>query len=473
MTKAAIIIGAVAAGGAALLASSWWLRDPPPPPPAMTMEGRSTSLPMPQAPAPAEPPPGALQARPTAVSLSAVIGDSARMTVVVANTGGKPVRITAVKVAGDGSVTAQGDACLRDVAGGQDCSIILTFAPTGAGSRTAELLVLGDGSPPLTVPVSLGATERPVPPVDPVAELLALLRQERAAASPGAKGGGGGPGLEVTDLELLRGEPASLGGARPSQSDYGDGVGRVDASLPVPLDRVLPGGSYISSTLETAIDTQRCPAPVVLKVDRHVLAGHGNRILLPAHSAILGQCVKMEKGTSRAGITLERVRRPDGSSAMIREVAADQMGRSGLVGELDDRAWERTAQVVLTSLAAGVMAGAAASVGSGAEIATTGSAVTITSDPLSAGATAAASAVTEQLTGTIDRIVTDSLDVVPRVTVAKGTLVTIVVTTDIWFPAGPEVTAPPRIAAPVIGEPVSAAQAPRRTDVLGQDRSRR
>ena len=467
MTRAAIIIGAVAAGGAALLASSWWLREPPPPPPAMTMEGRTTSLPMPQAPAPAAPPPGHLQARPAAVSLSAMIGDSARMTVVVTNSGGKPVRITAVKVAGDGSVTAQGDGCLRDVAAGQDCSILLTFGPTGAGSRTAELLVLGDGFRPLTVPVSLGATERPVPPVDPLAELLALLRQERAAASPGEKGGG----LDVTDPELLRGAPASLGGL--SQSDYGDGVGRVDASLPVPLDRVLPGGSYISATLETSIDTQRCPAPVVLKVDRHVLAGHGNRILLPAHSAILGQCVKMEKGTSRAGITLERVRRPDGSAALMREVAADQMGRSGLVGELDDRAWQRTAQVVLTSLAAGVMAGAAASVGSGTEISTTGSAVNNTSDPFNSGATAAASAVTEQLTGTIDRIVTDSLDVVPRVTVAKGTLVTIVVTTDIWFPAGPEVTAQQRIAAPVIGEPVSAGRAPRRTDVPGQDRSRR
>jgi type IV secretion system protein VirB10 len=464
MKPAIIIGGAAAALGAGLVTALWW-REPPAPPPAMDMSHRNTSLPMPAVPppTPVEPTPGRLEARPVSVTLSTTAGQPAQTTVVIGNGGEKPVRVTAVRVAGDGSISAAGEGCMRELAGHDGCTVNLTFNPPGGGARTADLLVMGEGATPLVVPIAASAAQPPAALRDDLAELAALLREQRATAAPGERGGMPAGGVDVTEVELLRGEPATVTGRR--RGGYDEEVGRVDASLPISLDRVLAAASYVTATLETSIDSQRCPAPVVLKVDRHVLAAHGQHIVLPAHSMVLGECLKMEKGKSRVGIALKRVRRPDGSNAMIKEVAGDQMGRSGLVGELDDRAWQRTAQVLLTSAAAGVMAGAAAMTGNGTSISTTGSAVTVTSDPLSAGAKAASNSVTDSLSGTIDKMVSDSLDTVPRVTVAKGTLVTMVITTDVWFPEEKESD---KIAVPVIGEPVAARPRPGPSDVVGR-----
>ncbi|MDQ1424385.1 MAG: trimeric autotransporter adhesin, partial [Acidimicrobiaceae bacterium] len=70
------------------------------------------------------------------------------ITFIVANTGSKPQTITSVTLTGSqsGEFTVSPDTCVGAVAGGGTCTVTATFTPTGAGSRTAKLVVKSDAN---------------------------------------------------------------------------------------------------------------------------------------------------------------------------------------------------------------------------------------------------------------------------------------------------------------------------------------
>jgi len=82
---------------------------------------------------------------PTSLSFgSQVIGTaSASQTLTLSNTGGAPLAISGIAIAGDFS---QSGSCGSTLAAGASCAVNITFAPSGAGARTGTLTVSSNSS---------------------------------------------------------------------------------------------------------------------------------------------------------------------------------------------------------------------------------------------------------------------------------------------------------------------------------------
>ena len=127
--------------------------------------------------------------------------------------------------------------------------------------------------------------------------------------------------------------------------DYQKGETTFDqdlSTLPVDRTRILTADMRISALLEDGINTQM-PGRVIAIVDRDVLSPNGRKILLPAYSKVICSYEGLsEANSSRLSMQCRRIIRPDGVSiALTDATTADQMGRSGVSGDLDNRSFEK------------------------------------------------------------------------------------------------------------------------------------
>jgi type IV secretion system protein VirB10 len=114
------------------------------------------------------------------------------------------------------------------------------------------------------------------------------------------------------------------------------------STLPVDRSRILTADMRIPGILEDAVNSQVGGRMIVL-VKRDVLSPNGRFILLPAYTKIICHYEPLEEvGQSRLAVKCSRLIRPDGLSVALQEAtAADQAGRTGLIGDVDNRLWER------------------------------------------------------------------------------------------------------------------------------------
>lgn len=114
------------------------------------------------------------------------------------------------------------------------------------------------------------------------------------------------------------------------------------STLPVDRTRILTADMRIPAIIEDSINTQTL-GRLIAVIDRDVLSPNGKKILLPAYSKIICSYEGLKDAhSSRLACNCRRIIRPDGLSiALTDAMAADQMGRSGLVGDLDKRTLER------------------------------------------------------------------------------------------------------------------------------------
>ena len=114
------------------------------------------------------------------------------------------------------------------------------------------------------------------------------------------------------------------------------------STLPVDRTRILTADMRIPAILEDSINTQT-PGRLIAVIDKDIYSPNGKKILLPAYSKIICSYGKLEDTqTSRLACKCDRIIRPDGSSiALTNANVADQMGRNGMVGDLDQRNFER------------------------------------------------------------------------------------------------------------------------------------
>lgn len=126
----------------------------------------------------------------------------------------------------------------------------------------------------------------------------------------------------------------------------------------LPTDRLLlPKGWKIDCTLETAIDTSlqglvTCLTPV------DIFGLDGTTVLLPRGSLLTGET----RGEARHGLarvfvlwTEARTPPPDSVVAMLDSPGTDELGRSGLPGEVNRHFFERFGAALLTSVVEGAI----------------------------------------------------------------------------------------------------------------------
>lgn len=116
------------------------------------------------------------------------------------------------------------------------------------------------------------------------------------------------------------------------------------------LHALISQGTMIDGILETAIQSD-LPGMVRAIVASDVYSFDGSHLLIPKGSKLIGRYNSaLVRGQSRVFVIWNRLLRSDGVSINIGSFGTDDLGRSGLAGELDTHFFERFGSSVLLSL---------------------------------------------------------------------------------------------------------------------------
>ena len=202
------------------------------------------------------------------------------------------------------------------------------------------------------------------------------------------------------------------------------------------MPHTIAQGKLITAVLETAINTE-LPGSVRAVVSRDVYGESGNEILIPKGSRLFGSySSRILRGQGRVEIGWTRLIRPDGVDMAITFNAADQFGRSGLPGEVDNRYSSIVTSSMLTSvLAVGGVAAAQ-------RLLTNNNINTVTTNPTQGTTTTTGSAtnqalydVTKTIIDTVGQLISNTLDLTPIIRVPQGTRITVIANADITIPS--------------------------------------
>ncbi len=106
--------------------------------------------------------------------------------------------------------------------------------------------------------------------------------------------------------------------------------------LPDP-SRMVVQGTIISAVLETAVDTE-LPGNLRAQVTEPVYSFDGKRVLMPEGTILIGEFNNdVAIAQKRVMIAWNRAVTPDGQSVALGSLGTDRLGRSGTVGNVDNR----------------------------------------------------------------------------------------------------------------------------------------
>jgi type IV secretion system protein VirB10 len=200
------------------------------------------------------------------------------------------------------------------------------------------------------------------------------------------------------------------------------------SSLPVDRARILTADMRIPALLEDSLNSQ-IGGRVIALVPKDIWSPQGRFILIPAYSRIICQYKPLEDiGQSRLGLMCSRLIRPDGVSISLQgSGGADQSGRTGLIGDLDQRVWEKYGAAFLVS----------------AVSALSQTASTIAPNQVVG---AASSQMAQNLGQVTAQVIEQNMNLAPILTIPAGAHIQIIPTTDIVLrkPGEKKKTAPPQ-----------------------------
>ena len=254
---------------------------------------------------------------------------------------------------------------------------------------------------------------------------------------PRGPGGGGGPipdGITGTVDQISDRLHAKevIDEAQPLQRTS---AAQVRATYTGDLRRMIRQGKVIHVTLETAINTE-LEGTLRAIVNTDVYAEAGRDILLPKGSRVMGKYqIAQSLQSARITIIWDRVMRPDGVEAILDSPGIDQLGRTGVEGELDNRFMEAVTSAFLTSvipLAGNIVANNIFDKGGASSTVTTSPDGTITrnEDTFKTGIREGINQVSEKLQDVVSQY---SQGIQPVIKVDQGTKIKVFVNKDIIF----------------------------------------
>jgi type IV secretion system protein VirB10 len=271
-------------------------------------------------------------------------------------------------------------------------------------------------TPPPPVVVVEGEPEPPEPEVAPInfPDPAPLMRESRVRQLRGLRQ------WQAHQAERHLKPSSPLLRYRLSDPDYQEWdpqAGEDKSTYPVDRSRILTADTRISAILEDSVNSQ-LPGRVMAVIDRDVLSPNCKHVLLPAYTKLICRYESLEKvGNSRLSVSCDRAIRPDGVSIMLTyAIASDQMGRTGLVGEVDNRVWQRYgAAFVMASLSALSQAGS-----------------NVTSSQTFGSS---ANVLSQNLGQVTAKVLDQYLDLAPTITIAAGSRIQIIPYHDIHLRA--------------------------------------
>jgi type IV secretion system protein VirB10 len=246
-----------------------------------------------------------------------------------------------------------------------------------------------DPSPPIDPPpvsavdrVGLTATTLPeIPlaantagyaaPTPPSPEELARQRQLSGAVFSNVQ-----PGAGITPPEVNAVSGLPSGGAPAAAAPYGELSSLLHAA-PTPAARaellpaqrlLLPKGAFIDCTLETAIDST-LPGMTTCVTATDVFGVDGKVVLMERGTKLIGETQgQVQQGQARVFVLWTEARTPAGVVVPLASPGADELGRSGLPGEVNRHFWERFGAAMLISIVDGAVEAASTRNGGGAVV---------------------------------------------------------------------------------------------------------
>jgi type IV secretion system protein VirB10 len=268
-------------------------------------------------------------------------------------------------------------------------------APEVPAPPAAQPPAYGNGAPVkpawmLSLERRLGGSVSEGPAVRKDASSAAANVEPRAAMSDESAAGAADSALST----LLR--PSSTPAARA----------RV-----LPAERLLlPKGAFIDCTLETAIDST-LPGMTTCITATDTFGVDGSTVLIERGSKLVGETRgEVHQGSARVFVLWSEARTPTGVIVPLASPGTDELGRSGLAGQVNRHFFERFGAAILISIIDGVVQSAVSSRGSGAVIVNPSTSQDV---------------MTEVLKGTIN--------IPPTVTKAQGDRIQVLVARDLDF----------------------------------------
>jgi type IV secretion system protein VirB10 len=188
------------------------------------------------------------------------------------------------------------------------------------------------------------------------AEQLTLERQLSGAVYsaqsliPTATAGTSVPPLSPASVAQ---EPGDLGSLlRPS-------VSATARAQVLPTQRLLlPKGAFIDCTLETAVDST-LPGMTTCVMATDTFGVDGQVVLLERGTKLIGETRgQVQQGSARVFVLWTEARTPTGVIVPLASPGADELGRSGLPGTVNNHFWQRFGAAMLVSVIDGAVEGA-------------------------------------------------------------------------------------------------------------------
>lgn len=118
---------------------------------------------------------------------------------------------------------------------------------------------------------------------------------------------------------------------------------------------LLPKGAFIDCTLETAIDST-LPGMTTCIMATDTFGADGKVVLLERGTKLTGETRgQVQQGSARVFVLWNEARTPAGVIVPLDSPGADELGRSGLPGEVNHHFWERFGAAMLVSVVDGVI----------------------------------------------------------------------------------------------------------------------
>jgi type IV secretion system protein VirB10 len=223
-----------------------------------------------------------------------------------------------------------------------------------------------------------GATTSPKTPAELARERRlsgGVFARESQSVASAVSGEGGAVGAPA----VTRSAPDAFAADGPRPSEGRDGslsvllrpsmATAVQAQLLPAARFLLPKGAFIDCTLETAIDST-LPGMTTCITAADTFGADGKVVLLERGSKLVGETRgQVQQGQARVFVVWTQARTPAGVVVPLDSPGTDELGRSGLPGEVQHHFWERFGAAILISVVDGaVQAGVQASNHSGGAV---------------------------------------------------------------------------------------------------------
>jgi type IV secretory pathway VirB10-like protein len=149
---------------------------------------------------------------------------------------------------------------------------------------------------------------------------------------------------------------AAIGASRPILPATAE-TGSLSAPMTAPVTArllgrqslILPKGTSIDCTLETAIDST-LPGLTRCLTATDTFSADGHVVLLERGTELVGETQgQVQQGASRVFVLWSEARTPHGVIVPLESPGADELGRSGLPGTVQRHFWERFGAAILVS----------------------------------------------------------------------------------------------------------------------------